>query len=122
MESNETKFKFPRAKIDYYTLTYQILSYLFTCLKNGEKVDPEMLTHDSPLLDITEKYWHYLITNLTAQEYVVGLDITYDDNNEVKSINVENCVITPKGIEYIYNNTTAKKIYRFIKEAKSITR
>ena len=37
------------AKDDYFVIVYQILSYLYQRLKNGEPVDPAFLQHDGPL-------------------------------------------------------------------------
>ena len=44
---------------DYFVLVYQILAYLYTCLKEGQQADPDYLKPDSPLLGINEQYWTY---------------------------------------------------------------
>ena len=38
------------AKDDYYVIVYQILAYLYRCLKEGENVDGKMLQWDSPII------------------------------------------------------------------------
>lgn len=40
---------------DYFAVVYQILSYLYNCLKNGEEVEPEMLMYDGPLFHVNQK-------------------------------------------------------------------
>ena len=35
------------AKDDYPVLVYQILSYLYQCLKTGKEINPKMLSVDS---------------------------------------------------------------------------
>lgn len=36
---------------DYYVIAYQMLSYLYQCLKSGKDVDPKMLEHRGFALD-----------------------------------------------------------------------
>lgn len=49
------------AKDDYHVIVYQILAYLYTCLKTDEAVDPALLQHDSKMMDINRNYWVYII-------------------------------------------------------------
>ena len=37
------------AKNDYPVIVYQILSYLYKCLKNGDDVQGILLNYDSPM-------------------------------------------------------------------------
>ena len=37
------------AKNDYYVIVYKRLAYLYTKLKAGEKIEPEMLMYDGTL-------------------------------------------------------------------------
>lgn len=48
------------AKDDYYVIVYKILAYLYVQLKAGENVDEQMISHDSPIINInkTNNYTH----------------------------------------------------------------
>lgn len=108
------------AKDDYFVIVYQILAYLYRCLKDGEQVQESMLRHDSPLLNINETYWSYVIENMLRQEFIEGVSVAKAWGNQCCFLNLDSARITPKGIEYLCENTTMKKAYRFLKEAKSI--
>ncbi|MCR4711484.1 MAG: YjcQ family protein [Clostridia bacterium] len=108
------------AKDDYYVIVYQILAYLYRKLKDGEPVEPEFLMHDSPILHINEPYWCYIIENMLKQEFIEGVIMQRAWGSKVIFQGFENCRITPKGIEYLCENSTIKKAYRFLKDAKSI--
>ena len=66
------------AKDDYYVIVYKILAYLYTQLKEVEKIDNEGL-----------------ITNIGIIKVWGG---------EV-SISIDNIQITPNGIDYLCNNS-----------------
>lgn len=108
------------AKDDYFVIVYQILAYLYRKLKDGEPIDPQFLMHDSPILNINEPYWSYVMENMIRQEFIEGISITKAFGGTVMFQGFENCRITPKGIEYLCENSTIKKAYRFLKDAKSI--
>lgn len=58
------------AKDDYFVIVYKILSYLYVKLKSGEDTNPNMITHDSQLLQINRKYWDYIMRNLIEDGYI----------------------------------------------------
>ena len=43
------------AKNDYPVIVYQILSYLYKCLKSGDDVQSVLLNYDSPMFDKINK-------------------------------------------------------------------
>ena len=43
------------AKNDYPVIVYQILSYLYKCLKSGDDVQGILLNYDSPMFDKLER-------------------------------------------------------------------
>ena len=54
---------------DYFVLVYQILAYLYTCLKEGQQADPDYLKPDSPLNDAPFLAGHSTKgLNLTTEE------------------------------------------------------
>lgn len=108
------------AKDDYFVIVYQILAYLYRCLKEGERVDPQMLMYDSPLLNINKPYWNYIIENMLQQGFIEGVTTTRAMGRTVLFTDFTDCRITPVGIEYLCENSTLKKAYRFLKDAKSL--
>lgn len=109
------------AKDDYHVLVYRILAYLYECLKGGEKPDMEYLQCGSRAFPVNESYWNYIFLHLLDDGYIEG----------VKSLmlpGVGRCVkltadimITPKGIEYLQDNSTMQKAKNFLKGIKEIT-
>ncbi len=59
------------AKNDYPVIVYQILSYLYKCLKSGDDVQSALLNYDSPMLDkINKRYWEYIMHNLVKYNLI----------------------------------------------------
>ena len=109
------------ARDDYYVIAYQILSYLYQCLKNGREVDVKMLQPDSRLLQVNEMYWQYIIYNLFHEGYIDGVTVIEVDNRKTAYIaDISDCMITPKGIDYLCENSTMKKAFKYLKEIKEI--
>lgn len=110
------------AKNDYYVIVYQILSYLYQRLKKGEQVKSSMLNYDSPLFDaINKKYWAYIIYQLSKMGFVEGIDFAeLDGLNIPYPVNLDNCMITPLGIEYLCDNSMIQKAKRFLKDISEI--
>ena len=106
------------AKNDYYVIIYQILSYLYQRLKKGEDVDPRQISVESDFFHINPRYWNYIIVNLYRQELIEGIVLINLDGGETRVSRLECCQITPKGIEYLTENSTIKKAEKFFKEAK----
>lgn len=108
------------AKDDYHVIVYQILAYLYTQLKAGEPVDEALLKPDSSYLNINTKYWTYIIKNLVEMGLITGPVITEPWGRETIISELANTQITPKGIEYLCENSFLEKAKRFLKDAKAI--
>lgn len=111
------------AKDDYHVIVYQILAYLYQRLKKSEPVDPKMLVCDSPLLKepIGKEYWAYIIYMLHDNGFIMGVVFADLDGLSVPyAANLDKCMITPMGIEYLCDNSFMEKVKRFVKEAKDI--
>lgn len=112
------------AKDDYCCIVYQILSYMYQCLKSGEPVDPEMLTAEA-LFNINEGYRNNILCDLIEEGFIRGLSIAekrYIDGTKYYDIKgFEDCRITAKGIEYLTDNSFIQKAKRFFADIKSIT-
>lgn len=111
------------AKDDYHVIVYQILAYLYQCLKKGADVDPAMLGVDSIYFKVNgqrlnKRYWGYIVCNLQRSGLIEG--VIFADFDNVKHpipVNWEDCMITPAGIEYLTDNSFAAKARAFLKES-----
>lgn len=108
------------ARDDYHVIVYQILAYLYVTLKRGLKVDPAFLQSQSEYLNINRTYWGYIMENLLADGFIRGITITRPWGEDPMITDLENCQITPKGIEYVTDDRFMKKAVRFLKDVKSI--
>lgn len=109
------------AKDDYFVIVYKILAYLYTSLKTGNPIDPECLMYDGSMFQINRKYWVYILFNMEEQGLIRGLsNVKVGDGYYVKE-QLPECEITPKGIEYLCNNSLFEKAEEFLKDIKEIT-
>lgn len=111
------------AKDDYHVIVYQILAYLYQCVKNGNDVDVRLLQYDSPLIGAKNaKYWSYIIANMYDYDLITGVQFAELDGAHGKvPIDVGECQITPIGIEYLCDNSFMEKAKKFLKDIKEIT-
>lgn len=102
------------AKNDYHVIVYQILSYLYQCLKSGIDVEKEKLQPGSRIININEKYWEYIIFNIIDMGLVNGTSCrkTYDGHYTI--VGLDEMMITPKGIEYLCDNSFLAKAKEFV--------
>ena len=108
------------ARDDYHVVVYQILSYLYQQLKQGNEIDVSLIKHDSKYLQINRKYWKYVIISLFNEGYIKGVVIDEDIDENLEIYNLDKCEITPKGIGYLTDNSTIEKAKRFMKDLKDI--
>ena len=108
------------AKDDYHVIVYQILAYLYVQLKAGQPVDAKMLMPDSKYLGVNEKYWTYIMRNLINDGLINGPCITKPWNGDVIIDDLEDIEITPRGIEYLCDNSFINKAKEFLKDVKAI--
>lgn len=114
------------AKDDYHVIVYQILAYLYQCLKTGKDVDSKMLSVDSVYFLVNEqkihrRYWAYIIYNLQRNGMIEGVVFADIDNLKYPyPVSWNDCMITPAGIEYLTDNSFLAKAKEFLKETKAI--
>lgn len=107
------------AKDDYHVIVYKILIYLYTCLKQGEKPSFEYLSYEK--MKISESYWNYILRHMYQEGYVEGISLVQMIGTDDPGIKLlSNFMITPKGIEYLENNSTMNKAKEFLKTVKEI--
>lgn len=111
------------AKNDYYTVVYYVLSYLYECLKVGQKPKREILDLSTYPERISDAYLIYIYKNLINDKYLGGITfvslprLEIDKNLEYFK-NYEDAVITPKGIEFLQENSLMRKAYDIVKDFK----
>ncbi len=108
------------ARDDYHVIVYQILAYLYTQLKAGNRVDPELLKANSKYLNINELYWTYIMENLLRDGFITGITVNKPWGNDTVVSGLENAMITPRGIEYLTDNSFLVKAREFLKDVKAI--
>lgn len=109
------------AKDDYFVIVYKILAYLYVQLKKGSPVEPEMLMYDGGLFQINRDYWVYIFKNMSEQGYIDGLQEIETGRGYYIREQLDGCKITPKGIEYLCDNSLFEKAKQFLKDVKEIT-
>lgn len=109
------------AKNDYYVIVYKILAYLYSRLKSGLPIEPEMLMYDGGMFQINRTYWVYIIQNMVDQGYIRGILNAEAGNGYYIKEQLSGCEITPKGIDYLCDNNLLEKAKNFLKDIKDIT-
>lgn len=107
------------AKDDYFVIVYQILAYLYQCLKKGVDVDARMVAHDSPNININKRYWVYVIDHLSEDGLIEGVVFANSYEGRIP-YELSKCAITPKGIAYLCENSFMEKAKSFLKDVKDI--
>lgn len=109
------------AKDDYHVIVYQILSYLYQCLKKGIRVEGKNIEHNSKYLKINENYWNYILYHMYSSGMIEGIMFVQIDGLELPyPTMLEQCRITPVGIEYLCDNSLMEKVKNFLKEINEI--
>lgn len=115
------------AKDDFHVIVYQILAYLYQCLKSGDAVDSKMLGKDSPFFiadgkPLSDRYWCYVLYQMQRMGLIEGILFSGRVNNYSfeRPLRWDGCMITPVGIEYLTDNSFLAKAREFLKDAKSI--
>lgn len=100
------------AKDDYHRLVYQILEYLYSCLKSGEFPNVEAMDRFREHNGINAKYWQYILIHLVDEGYVEGVTKSRVINGSVwpDLIYSERYCISPKGITYLTENAAMVRI------------
>lgn len=104
------------AKDDYFVVIYQILLYMYECLKAGKTPDWELISAES--LGINQSYWFYIMANLKKDEYIDGIaEINTLSGKGLKDVGL---AITPQGIAHLFDNNFISKAKRTLKDIKDM--
>lgn len=102
------------ASDDYFVIVYQLLDYLYNCLKKGEKPDLFGLDNFREAKGINKHYWDYILFQMCEQGFVSGVVPAPVLNQKWPSIKiVPDFGILPRGIEYLQDNSKMKQMKDF---------
>lgn len=106
------------AQDDYFVIAYKLLKYLYDYLKKGTRPSTEVL--NAGFFGIPDEYWEYIIRNLYQDGYVEGVTITRLWNKPGDPSIQPRFSITPKGIQYIQENSVFETIRGYVKDIAGI--
>lgn len=106
------------AQDDYFVIVYKLLKYLYDCLKRGVCPAAEIL--NAEYFGIIDDYWEYIIRNLYRDGYVEGVTLTRVHAKPDYPSMQPHFSITPKGIQYIQENSAFEKIRGYVKDIAAI--
>ncbi len=105
------------AKNDYSVIVCIILSYMYECLKTGKRVELELMNPEA--LKLCDNYWMYIIRHLVKDGYIEGVLCTH--TKEGYSFTFDDINITPKGIEYLQENSYMQKAKETVRSLANFT-
>lgn len=105
------------AENDFFVIVYRVLKYLYDCLKKGEKPEAEYLVAST--YNIPENYWKYILLSLINEEYIKGIQVNHTKNGVIFS-DLQEAIITPKGIEFLFEKSLIEKAKKTLKDVKNM--
>ncbi len=108
------------AKDDYFVIVFKILCYLYDCLKHGKTPDMEYLSTENKLFPVGVDYWNYIMVHLVEEGYIDHVQIIAPDGSKPFAVLKESVEITPKGIEYLQENSMMKKVFEKVKDVSNL--
>jgi hypothetical protein len=106
------------AKDDYFAIAYQLLKYLYQCLKAGKKPNRDVLCAE--FFEINQTYWEYVIRYLTKDGYIKCTHYMVEKEYRVGMGGIKDAEITPKGIQYLEDNSAFQKVKGIVKDIAEI--
>lgn len=104
------------AQNDFFPIVYRILAALYKNLKEENKNDKGLF--DTTLYGCRKTFLNYILKFLIDEKYVDNVSYTYYDN-EINFSDLSIMQITPKGIEYLQDNSMMNKAKIFLHDIKS---
>lgn len=108
------------AKDDYFVLVYKLLRYLYRCLKENFPASWEVVAPYTKDFPIEKEYFTYLLSHLLADGYLEGIAEVKKIGSPVRFKETSGLAITPKGIAYLEENSTMKRVGEFLGSAGEI--
>lgn len=103
------------AKNDFFPIVYRILAALYKNLKEDRKNDKAIF--EKELYDVPQNFMNYIIKHLIDEKFIENVNYKYYNNN-INFFGINEAIITPKGIEYLQENTMMNKAKIFLKDIK----
>lgn len=101
---------------DYHVIVYQILAYLYECLKEGRDVSLDALDKYKEDLMLKGKYWNYILRHLTEEGLVEGIGKVPMLNSLKPGLKfTSESAITPYGISFLLEEPIMEKAKNAIK-------
>lgn len=107
-------------KDDYFVLVNKLLRYLYKCLKNDIEPDWDIIAPNTKDFPVHEEYFTYMLSHLIADKYIEGISEIRRIGKPVQFKETTGIAITPKGIEYLEEDSTMKRITEFLGPAGEI--
>jgi len=96
---------------DYHVIMYQVLLYLYDCLKKGVDPDNEAVEAYRKLHEINMRYWSRVIIDMQNDGYIEKATVFVITNVGWQGARItRDTTITRKGIEYLIDNSLMQKI------------
>ena len=99
---------------DMHVIMYKILSYLYSCMKEGRKVNNPNISAEA--LGINHAYWTAIMVQLIERGYVKGYMVNRSDNS-MTVVPVEPTV-TIDGVEFLMENSMMRRALDFLRDTK----
>ena len=101
---------------DYHVVVYQILAYLYNCLKDGKEVNLHSIENFKDDNNINEKYWQYILKHLHESGLIEGVTpVIFIGGRGLKC--TADFAITPLGIDYLAENSNMQKAKQAVLKA-----
>ena len=104
------------AQNDFFPIVYRILAALYKNLKEEKKNDKGLF--DTTLYSCKQGFLDYIIKFLIDEKYIANVKYQYYDN-KIHFSDFSDMQITPKGIEYLQDNSMMEKTKMFLKDIKA---
>lgn len=101
------------AQDDYFVVAYKLLKLLYEALKQGQTLSKKELDVLSSTLN--NEYWIYILSNLYKEGYISG--VTPINTLTGSSIKITSLQITPKGIQYLHDNSTFQQVKEMLSKS-----
>lgn len=103
---------------DYHVIVYQILAYLYECLKDGKEVNEKAIEQYKADLMLNDKYWSYILRHLVEGGLVEGVKpIPIMGRREKTFKFTSETAITPYGISFLIEDSMMEKAKKAIKDS-----
>lgn len=102
--------------MDYSKAIFLVLKSIDAAFESGHRGN-DIFNLDK--IGISERRLRIILKSLHDDGYIDGIHFIYVLNDELPGYKLDGCHLTIAGMEYLATNTTMKRVYATLKEAKS---